>query len=127
MRSTVRHYEAHERWKTYRAAASLHAHTHYSREIMADLPRYIARIPLVAVAFEHSMGKCNDRKGRVARSLEGMVASTRQPESSLRFRIGADRAPLRPRRAGVGDRSQRHPRGPRLAGSLREPSRADLV
>lgn len=63
MRSTVRHYQAHERWKNYHAAASLHAHTHHSREIMADLPRYIARIPLVAVAFEREVGKYHEREG----------------------------------------------------------------
>src|SRR3990170_92998 len=65
MRSTVRHYQAHDRWKNYRAAVSLHAHTHHSREIMADLPRYIARIPLVAVAFEREVGKYHEREGRV--------------------------------------------------------------
>ncbi len=65
MRSTVRHYQAHDRWKNYHAAASLHAHTHHSREIIADLPRYIARIPLVAVAFEREVGKYHKREGQV--------------------------------------------------------------
>ena len=30
-----------------RAVVSLHAHTLHSREVMADLPRYIMKIPVV--------------------------------------------------------------------------------
>lgn len=62
--SAVRDYEAHDRWKAFRAAVSLHSHTHHSREIMADLPRYIARIPIVAVAFEREVGRYAEREGR---------------------------------------------------------------
>ncbi|HKY22247.1 MAG TPA: hypothetical protein VJM31_13620 [Vicinamibacterales bacterium] len=64
MRSSIREYQEHDSWKGYRAAVSLHSHTHHSREKMADLPRYIARIPLVAVAFEREVGKYHEREGR---------------------------------------------------------------
>lgn len=65
MPSIVHDYHAHENWKRYRSAVSLHAHTYHSRELMADLPRYIARIPLVAVAFERGIGKYSDRDGQM--------------------------------------------------------------
>lgn len=64
MRSSIREYQDHDSWTPYRAAVSLHAHTHHSREIMADFPRYIARIPLVAGAFEREVGRYVEREGR---------------------------------------------------------------
>ena len=64
MHSCIREYRELDHWKEYRAAVSLHAHTHHSREIMADFPRYIARIPLVAVAFEREVGRYVEREGR---------------------------------------------------------------
>ena len=42
-------------WGHFNAAVSLHAHTYHSREIMADLPTYIARIPVVAAFFEREL------------------------------------------------------------------------
>ena len=64
MRTLIREYGERENWKPYHTAVSLHSHTHHSREIMADLPRYIARIPLVGVAFEREKGRYREREGR---------------------------------------------------------------
>src|SRR5919108_3732878 len=64
MRTLIREYGERESWKVHHSAVSLHSHTHHSREIMADLPRYIARIPLVAVAFEREVGRYREREGR---------------------------------------------------------------
>lgn len=98
MRSTVRHYQQHERWKSYHAAVSLHAHTYHSRELMAHLPRYIARIPLVAVAFEREVGKYNRREGRVLDFSRGwwhppvsprVVFESEAEQIERRFELGA--------------------------------------
>jgi hypothetical protein len=43
------------RTRNFRAAVSLHAHTHHSREILADLPAYIVRIPFVSHLFEREV------------------------------------------------------------------------
>jgi hypothetical protein len=64
MSTSLREYRAQENVRDFRAAVSLHAHTHHSREIMADFPRYIARIPLVAVAFEREAERYHEREGR---------------------------------------------------------------
>jgi len=85
MRSSIRDYQDHDNWKGYHAAVSLHAHTHHSREIMADLPRYIARIPLVAVAFEREVGRYVEREGRpdilAGLELQELYANRRAPVS----------------------------------------------
>jgi hypothetical protein len=44
-------------WSVFRAAVSLHAHTHYSREVLSDLPAYISRIPLVGPRFDREIDR----------------------------------------------------------------------
>jgi hypothetical protein len=62
--SAVRDFRDHSDWSGFNSAVSLHSHTHYSREIMADLPSYIARIPFLAVRFEREVSGYVKREGR---------------------------------------------------------------
>ena len=63
MHTRVHDYQESDNWKSYRAAVSLHSHTHHSREMMSNLPRYIARIPLVGLVFEREVGRYHERAG----------------------------------------------------------------
>jgi hypothetical protein len=51
-RASYRDFDGNEDWRRFQAAVSLHSHTHHSREVMACLPQYFARIPLVGSRFE---------------------------------------------------------------------------
>jgi hypothetical protein len=62
-RTTLRAYAENADWTRFSTAVSLHAHTSYSREVMSDLPRYIAKIPLVAGRFERSSVGIDFSKG----------------------------------------------------------------
>jgi hypothetical protein len=42
-------------WNAFCSAVSLHAHSSHSREIMSDLPAYIAQIPLLKTYFEREL------------------------------------------------------------------------
>lgn len=64
-KSTVREYSRADTAKGFHAAVSLHAHTHHSREGLADLPAYIARIPLVAARCERELRAYVDREGQL--------------------------------------------------------------
>jgi hypothetical protein len=48
-------------WTAYQAVVSIHAHTYHSREAMAYLPRYIARIPVLAGCFEREVQSRRER------------------------------------------------------------------
>ena len=50
-------------WSGCRSVVSLHAHTHHSREVMSDLPPYIARIPFVAAFFQRELDAYQQDKG----------------------------------------------------------------
>jgi hypothetical protein len=52
VRSSFREYDPEASWTGFRAAVSLHAHTHHSREVLEHLPRYLARVPVVASCLE---------------------------------------------------------------------------
>jgi hypothetical protein len=52
------------RARNHRAAVSLHAYTHHSREGLADLPAYIVRIPFVSHLFEREVRGHEEREGR---------------------------------------------------------------
>ncbi len=54
-RTTLRAYAARADWSEFRAAVSLHAHSHHSREVLADLPAYISRIPVVGRRFDREI------------------------------------------------------------------------
>ena len=59
-RSTALHvsvwrHERRSRWHDFRSAVSLHAHTSYSREVLADLPRYLVQIPFVGSRVEREL------------------------------------------------------------------------
>jgi hypothetical protein len=59
-RSTALHvsvwrHERRSRWPGFRSAVSLHAHTSYSREVLADLPRYLLQIPFVGSRVEREL------------------------------------------------------------------------
>ena len=53
--ATLRDFADHADWTDFRSAVSLHSHTSHSREVMADLPTYIERIPVVAAFYEREM------------------------------------------------------------------------
>jgi hypothetical protein len=55
----------------FRAAVSLHAHTHHSKEIMADLPAYIVRIPFVSKLFERELRAFMERDGQAVDFSKG--------------------------------------------------------
>ena len=50
--TTLRAYAARADWNRFRSAVSLHAHTSHSREMLSDLPNYIAKIPILSRWFE---------------------------------------------------------------------------
>jgi hypothetical protein len=52
---SVSHHERRSRWRQYATAVSLHAHTSYSREVLADLPRYLVQIPFVGSRVEREL------------------------------------------------------------------------
>ena len=47
-----------------RSVVSLHAHTHYSRESSADVPDYVAHIPILGKRLERELRLCVDCDGR---------------------------------------------------------------
>ncbi len=49
---SVKEFDAKRTWAGFTSAVSLHAHTHYSRETMADLSPYILKLPVIAAMFE---------------------------------------------------------------------------
>jgi hypothetical protein len=63
-RTSLREFRGDDDWTGFSAGVSLHAHTHYSREIMADVPEYLRRIPVVAGCFERHRRTYSDREGR---------------------------------------------------------------
>lgn len=52
---SVWRHERRSRWHQFRSAVSLHAHTSYSREGLADLPRYLVQIPFVGSRVEREL------------------------------------------------------------------------
>jgi len=56
-RTTLRGYAAGVDWRAFRAAVSLHAHTNHSREVLADLPAYIRRIPVIGPRFDRELDR----------------------------------------------------------------------
>lgn len=56
-RTTLRAYAVHADWDLFRSAVSLHAHTHHSREVLADLPTYISRIPVIGPWFDREIDR----------------------------------------------------------------------
>ena len=60
---SFRAFDPKQDWGEFEAVVSLHAHTHHSREVMADLPRYIIRIPIVAACFERELQTYVERTG----------------------------------------------------------------
>jgi len=49
--------------RAFASAVSLHAHTHYSRESLADVEVYLAQIPLVGPRFVRELQSCLDEEG----------------------------------------------------------------
>ena len=62
-RTTLRAYADNADWTRFTTAVSLHAHTSHSREVMSDLPRYIAKIPFVAGRFKRSSADVDFSRG----------------------------------------------------------------
>jgi hypothetical protein len=55
----------------FAAAVSLHAHTHHSHEVMATVPAYLDRIPLVAGLFRREMRAYLERNGEAVDFAKG--------------------------------------------------------
>src|SRR5262249_38490559 len=70
-RVSLREYDHHADWTPFLTAVSLHSHTSHSREIMADLPGYIAQIPLLNVYFERELQSKEAREGSPADFTKG--------------------------------------------------------
>jgi hypothetical protein len=64
-RTSLREYAAGADWSGFTSAVSLHAHTHHSREVMADLPSYISQIPVVAALFARELRERRRTEGDV--------------------------------------------------------------
>jgi hypothetical protein len=62
-RASYREFDGNEDWPGFNAVVSLHAHTHHSREVMACLPQYFAKIPLVGSRFERERQTALERTG----------------------------------------------------------------
>ncbi len=65
------------------SAVSLHAHTHHSNEVMASVPAYLNRIPVVAGLFQREMQKYVERHGEVADFGKGWWHPPVAPEAVL--------------------------------------------
>src|SRR5262245_16442551 len=63
-KATVREYAGGDTASGFHAGVSLHAHTHYSREVLADLPAYILRVPLVAGCYQRERRAYVEREGQ---------------------------------------------------------------
>src|ERR1019366_7502889 len=53
------------------AAVSLHAHTHHSSEVMAAVPAYLDRIPVVSTLFRREMRAYLERNGEAVDFAKG--------------------------------------------------------
>src|SRR5262245_31726263 len=62
-RVSYREFDDRQNWHPFKAVVSLHSHTHHSREVMASLPQYFARIPLVASCFQRQQQMSVERTG----------------------------------------------------------------
>src|SRR5262245_19901686 len=47
----------------FRTAVSTHAHTHHSREVIADIPPYVLKIPVLAGIFTRELERYAARTG----------------------------------------------------------------
>lgn len=50
--------------RNFQTAVSLHAHTHYSKEGLGFVPRYVARIPIICSFFNHETNRYFRLKGK---------------------------------------------------------------
>ena len=64
--NSVTEFEAHRNVEAFSTAVSLHAHTHHSRESLADVPAYIAQVPLLGRRFVRELRSCLDEEGCAA-------------------------------------------------------------
>lgn len=55
----------------FTTGVSLHAHTHHSNEVMANVPAYLDRIPLVAGLFRREMRAYLERNGKAVDFAKG--------------------------------------------------------
>lgn len=62
-RTRLDEFTAVEHVGAFHAVASLHAHTHYSRESASDVPQYMIRIPLIGKSLERELRTCIEREG----------------------------------------------------------------
>ena len=110
------------RWHEFRSAVSLHAHTSYSREQLADLPRYLVQIPFVGSRVEREL--------RTQCAVDFSKGWWHPPVSAREVfdaEIGADRGPPAAVAAGVAYGSRRPARRARRAAGAPVVARPDLV
>jgi hypothetical protein len=61
--TSVRDYGDRDKRDAFHTGVSLHAHTHYSREVLADLPAYLLRVPVVAAWYRYNVKASLAREG----------------------------------------------------------------
>src|SRR5262245_58650793 len=63
-KTTIRDFSDRDKRRAFHAGVSLHAHTHYSCEVLSDLPAYISRVPVVAAWYRRQLQGYLAREGR---------------------------------------------------------------
>jgi hypothetical protein len=62
-RTSLREFDHHHDVSAFTSAVSLHAHTHHSRESLADVEVYLAQVPVVGHRFVHELQACLTEEG----------------------------------------------------------------
>jgi hypothetical protein len=57
-RTSITAFDSDSDFSAFTAAVSLHAHTHHSRESLAEVEGYLAQVPLVGHRFVHELQSC---------------------------------------------------------------------
>jgi hypothetical protein len=62
-RTSVREFDHHHDVSAFTSVVSLHAHTHHSRESLADVEVYLAQVPVVGHRCVHKLQACLTEEG----------------------------------------------------------------
>ena len=62
-RTSVRDFDPASDITAFGTGVSLHAHTHHSRESLADVPEYIKQLPVLGRRFVRELRSCLDEEG----------------------------------------------------------------
>src|SRR5262249_18838695 len=87
-KTTVRDFSDRNKRSAFHTGVSLHAHTHYSCEVLADLPAYIVRVPVVAAWYRHQLRAYVAREGRVFDFSKGWWHPPVAPRTVFESEVG---------------------------------------